>query len=218
MSNESDMRRGRRCAFRSHVHLVFVAKYRRRVFDAQAIDVLRGIFVDVCSDVHATLVEMDGETTSRNLLVEYPAKLAVSSLANCLNGVFNRLLRQQRLIFASATGRACSGRPATSLPPAAERPPASCANTSSGRGPGTSFTTASPPAPSFPALKDGACRTSWSARPSKRGRPDPAIMGGSGSTLPPGYAHSCHQRQFRTTRRNPRLSPPLRSGSRSAFG
>jgi hypothetical protein len=30
------------------------------VFDAQVIDVLRGIFTDVCSDAHATLVEMDG--------------------------------------------------------------------------------------------------------------------------------------------------------------
>jgi hypothetical protein len=27
------------------------------VFDAEAIDVLRGIFADVCSDAHATLVE-----------------------------------------------------------------------------------------------------------------------------------------------------------------
>jgi putative transposase len=41
--------------------LVFVAKYRRRVFDARAIDALRDIFADVCSDAQATLVEMDGE-------------------------------------------------------------------------------------------------------------------------------------------------------------
>jgi putative transposase len=40
---------------------VFLAKYRRRVFDARAIDVLRGIFADVCSDTQATRVEMDGE-------------------------------------------------------------------------------------------------------------------------------------------------------------
>jgi putative transposase len=50
----------------------FVAKYRRRVFDAQAIDVLRAIFTDVCSDVRATLVEMDGEDNHVHLLVEYP--------------------------------------------------------------------------------------------------------------------------------------------------
>ena len=60
MIHESDIRRGRHGVFKVHVHLVFVAKYRRRVFDARAINVLRGIFTDVCADAQATLVEMDG--------------------------------------------------------------------------------------------------------------------------------------------------------------
>ena len=96
MSNESDIRHGRRCVFKLHVHLVFVAKYRRRVFDARAIEVLRGIFSDVCSDAQATLVEMDGEDDHVHLLVEYPPKVAVASLVNSLKGVSSRLLRQQR--------------------------------------------------------------------------------------------------------------------------
>jgi putative transposase len=50
MSHESDIRRGRHCVFNLRVQLVFVAKYYRRVFDALAIDVLRAIFTDVCSD------------------------------------------------------------------------------------------------------------------------------------------------------------------------
>jgi REP-associated tyrosine transposase len=96
MSNESDLRRGQHCVFKLHVHLVFVAKYRRRVFDAQAIDVLRGIFAKVCSGAQATLVKMDGEDDHVHLLVEYPPKVAVSSLVNSLKGVSSRLLRQQR--------------------------------------------------------------------------------------------------------------------------
>jgi len=96
MIHESDIRRGRHGVFKLHVHLVFVAKYRRRVFDARAIDVLRGIFADVCSDAQATLVEMDGEDDHVHLLVEYPPKVAVSSLVNSLKGVSSRLLRQQR--------------------------------------------------------------------------------------------------------------------------
>ena len=95
MSNESNIRHGRHCVFKLHVHLVFVAKYRRRVFDAQAIDLLRGIFADVCSDAHATLVQMDGEDDHVHLLVQYPPKVAVSSLVNSLKGVSSRLLRQQ---------------------------------------------------------------------------------------------------------------------------
>ncbi len=83
--------------FKLHVHLVFVAKYRRRVFDARAIDVLRDIFADVCSDALATLVEMDGEGDHVHLLVEYPPKVAVSSLVNEPQGCFQSLAaRQQR--------------------------------------------------------------------------------------------------------------------------
>ena len=92
MSHESVIRRGRHCVFKLHVHLVFVAKYRRRVFDARAIDVLRGVFADVCSDAQATLVEMDGEGDHVHLLVEYPNKVAVASLMNSLKGVSSRLL------------------------------------------------------------------------------------------------------------------------------
>jgi putative transposase len=96
MSHESDIRHGRHCVFKLHVHWVFVAKYRRRVFDARAIDVLHSIFADVCSDAQATLVEMDGEDDHVHLLVEYPPKVAVASLVNSLKGVSSCLLRQQR--------------------------------------------------------------------------------------------------------------------------
>ena len=44
-----------------HVHLVFVAKYRRRVFDGDAINRLRTIFAKTCEDFEAQLIEMDGE-------------------------------------------------------------------------------------------------------------------------------------------------------------
>ena len=79
-----------------HVHLVFVAKYRRKVFDAEAIATLRAIFSKVCSDFESVLVEMDGERDHVHLLVEYPPKVAVSALVNSLKGVSSRLLRQER--------------------------------------------------------------------------------------------------------------------------
>lgn len=96
MSDDNDIRHGRHCVFQMHVHLVFVAKYRRRVFDAEAIATLRGIFAKVCTDFEAVLIEMDGETDHVHLLVEYPPKVAVSALVNSLKGVSSRLLRQER--------------------------------------------------------------------------------------------------------------------------
>jgi putative transposase len=79
-----------------HIHLVFVAKYRRKVFDKDAIERLRHIFAQVCEGFEAELVEMDGEHDHVHLLVEYPPKAAVSTLVNSLKGVSSRLLRKER--------------------------------------------------------------------------------------------------------------------------
>ncbi|MFM5063539.1 IS200/IS605 family transposase, partial [Aeromonas veronii] len=61
MSKINDIRTGRHCVFSMHVHLVFVTKYRRRVFDNAAIDRLRELFSKICADFEAELKEMDGE-------------------------------------------------------------------------------------------------------------------------------------------------------------
>jgi putative transposase len=79
-----------------HVHLVFVAKYRRNVFDRDAIEKLRSYLSSVCTDFDVELVEMYGEGDHVHLLVNYPPKLAVSSLVNSLKGVSSRLLRRDR--------------------------------------------------------------------------------------------------------------------------
>lgn len=96
MSLPDYLRRGRHCVFKMHVHLVFVAKYRRRVFDPDAIERLHAIFTNVCSDFEADLIEVDGENDHVHLLVEYPPKVAVSTLVNSLKGVSSRLLRKER--------------------------------------------------------------------------------------------------------------------------
>ena len=43
MNNDNDIRHGRNCVFKMHVHLVFVAKYRRGVFDGDVLCRLRTI-------------------------------------------------------------------------------------------------------------------------------------------------------------------------------
>lgn len=96
MAENNDIRHGRHCVFKMHVHLVFVAKYRRKVFDGDAVQRLRAIFGKVCAGFEAHLIEMDGEDDHVHLLVEYPPKLAVSALVNSLKGVSSRLLRKER--------------------------------------------------------------------------------------------------------------------------
>jgi putative transposase len=71
---------------RIYVHLVFVTKYRRKVFDRDPLQRLRAIFEKVCRDFQAELVEMNGEAEHAHLLIHYPPKHPVSSPAN-LKGV-----------------------------------------------------------------------------------------------------------------------------------
>ena len=69
MKKETDIRRGRHCVFLMHVHLVFVTKYRRQIFDHDATEKLRTYFSNVCADFEAELVEMDGEPDHVHLLI-----------------------------------------------------------------------------------------------------------------------------------------------------
>ncbi|MGL5030150.1 MAG: IS200/IS605 family transposase [Aeromonas sp.] len=96
MKNINDIRSGRHCVFVMHVHLVFVTKYRRRVFDKAAIDRLKELFTKICGDFEAELKEMDGEADHVHLLVNYPPKVAVSALVNSLKGASSRVLRKER--------------------------------------------------------------------------------------------------------------------------
>ena len=95
MKLSTDLRRGRTCVFLMHVHLVFVTKYRRQVFTKEILGELKVIFVDVCADFGARLVECEGEGDHVHLLVEYPPKIAISKLVNSLKGVSSRLVRKK---------------------------------------------------------------------------------------------------------------------------
>ena len=95
MTTSTDIRTGRHCVFNLHVHLVFVTKYRRGVFQQCHFDSLRDIFTKVCSDFEAELVSIDGEDDHVHLLVEYPPKVPVASMVNSLKGVSSRLLKQR---------------------------------------------------------------------------------------------------------------------------
>jgi putative transposase len=95
MADVKDIRRGRHCVSALHVHLVFLTKYRRCVFDGEAVEHLKHIFSKVCTDFGAQLVQLDGETNHVHLLVNYPPKVSVSSLVNSLKGVSSYVLRRQ---------------------------------------------------------------------------------------------------------------------------
>ena len=95
MGKSTDIRIGRHCVFKLHVHLVFVTKYRKQVFTNEILKDLEVIFKDVARDFETELVEMNGETEHVHLLLHYPPKVSISKLVNSLKGVSSRLIRKQ---------------------------------------------------------------------------------------------------------------------------
>lgn len=91
----SDLRTGRHCIFLMHVHLVFVAKYRRKIFTESILEDLKVIFSKVCNDFESELVEFDGEHDHVHLLVNYPPKVSVSKLVNSLKGASSQRIRKK---------------------------------------------------------------------------------------------------------------------------
>src|SRR5437762_5389489 len=94
MRKTTEIRTGRHCVFKIHAHLVFVTKYRKKIFTAAILNTLRTIFENVCQDFGAELKEMEGEHDHVHLLIHYPPKVSVSGLVNSLKGVSSRLLRK----------------------------------------------------------------------------------------------------------------------------
>lgn len=95
MKKDNSIRTGRNCVSHLHVHLVFVAKYRRQIFDAKAMAILLEVFGKVCRDFGTELIECNGESDHVHLLIHYPPKIAISSLVNSLKGVSSRILRKR---------------------------------------------------------------------------------------------------------------------------
>ncbi|MBT2407115.1 MULTISPECIES: IS200/IS605 family transposase [unclassified Streptomyces] len=95
MGTQNDFRRGRHVVSAVHVHLVFVTKYRRGVFNDEMLTRCEEIMRKVCEDFGAELKEFNGERDHVHLLVHYPPKVSVSSLVNSLKGVSARRIRQE---------------------------------------------------------------------------------------------------------------------------
>jgi putative transposase len=75
--------------------LVFVTKYRHRVFGDRHLARMEEIMRAVCEDFEVELVEFNGEANHVHLLVNFPPKIALSRLVNSLKGVSSRRLRQE---------------------------------------------------------------------------------------------------------------------------
>ena len=89
------LRTKRHIVFSLHLHLVFVTKYRKKVFSSLMMERLKYHFLRVCEDFDCKLIEVNGETDHVHLLIEPLPHTTPSKLVNSLKGVSSRLLRKE---------------------------------------------------------------------------------------------------------------------------
>lgn len=90
-----EVRAGRHCIFMLRTHLIFVTKYRGKVFTNAALKRLEEIGRNACDQFEVELEDFNGEQDSIHLLVNYPPKVQSSELINSLKGVSSRRLKAE---------------------------------------------------------------------------------------------------------------------------
>ena len=73
----------------------FVTIYRCDGFTKEILDDLRPILASVCIDFESELIEFEGENDHVHLLVNYPPKVAVSTLVNSLKGIASLMIHKK---------------------------------------------------------------------------------------------------------------------------
>ena len=84
-SDRPDLRRARHSVSLLCAHLVFVTKYRRRVFTDQMLTFCEHTVRAVCAELDVELTEFNGEADHIHMLIAYPPTLAISTLVKRLN-------------------------------------------------------------------------------------------------------------------------------------
>lgn len=92
-----DIRKGRHVVFNLHAHIVFVTKYRKKVFSSHHLEAMKMLFEKICSSHDVILEEFNGEKDHIHLLIHFPPKACLSTLINALKGISSREMKKNFL-------------------------------------------------------------------------------------------------------------------------
>ena len=92
---QTNYRRGRHSVTGLYTHLVFVTKYRRKVFTPEHIEYMREVCQGVAKKMDFRLIQLNGESDHIHCLIKYPPKLSISQIVNSLKGVSSIMLRKK---------------------------------------------------------------------------------------------------------------------------
>jgi putative transposase len=89
----SELNKGRHSVTCLNVHLVFVTKYRKKVFTSESLELIEQTMKEVARKMNFKIVEFNGETDHVHVLINYPPVYSISKLVNHLKGVSSRIYR-----------------------------------------------------------------------------------------------------------------------------
>ncbi|MDJ0728399.1 MAG: IS200/IS605 family transposase [Crocosphaera sp.] len=91
----SNLHKGRHSVTALNAHLVFVTKYRKKLFTQESLSFLHETMKDTAKKMGFNIEEFNGEADHVHLLINYPPKYSISKLVNHLKGVSSRMYRSQ---------------------------------------------------------------------------------------------------------------------------
>lgn len=88
--------KGRHSGYSMHLHIVFITKYRRKVFGELHLQSLEATFKELCLAFDADLTEFNGESDHDHLLISTSPKTpSVAKLVNSLKATSSRRMRRE---------------------------------------------------------------------------------------------------------------------------
>ena len=87
--------KSRHSAYLLHAHIVFVTKFRKKVFGDVHLAHLQFVIRSLCEDIGVDLKECNGEFHHIHLLIEYPPTVQLIKLVTSLKSVSSRRMRGQ---------------------------------------------------------------------------------------------------------------------------
>jgi putative transposase len=88
-----ELRKGRHSVSALNSHLVFITKYRGKIFNNEHLETMERLMRHAASSLDVKIIEFNGENDHVHLLIEYPPKLSISKIVNSLKGVSSRKLK-----------------------------------------------------------------------------------------------------------------------------
>lgn len=94
---------GAHVVYKLQVHMVFVTKYRRKAISPRVWEVMLASFRESCAAYGCDLMESGWELDHAHLLIAYPPKVALATLAQHLKGLSSRRIRARRFPEVTST-------------------------------------------------------------------------------------------------------------------